>query len=158
MKKSVYLDTTVFSFYFDDRPDSVYRQKITKDWWDTQRDYFSLYTFYFTLAEVNNPVYPNWEKVSLLVSSVTVLPVSAETKGIIKIYIDNSLMPGDDAGDAAHLAMASFHNIDFLLTWNCVHLANWNKKEHIKIINLRLGLLTPEIITPEQLCREEDYD
>lgn len=157
MKKSVYLDTTIFSFYFDGRSTSVYRRQITKEWWDTQRHYFNLYTSYFTLAEVNNPVYPNWENVSSLAGNVPVLPVSAEIKGIIKIYIENFLMPVDDEGDAAHLAMASFHNIDFLLTWNCAHLANWNKKEHIRIINLRLGLLTPEIITPEQLFREEDY-
>jgi hypothetical protein len=63
-------------------------------------------------------------------------------------------MPADDAGDAAHLAVASYHGVDYLLTWNCRHLANANKFEHIRVINRRLGLMTPELVTPEQLFEE----
>jgi hypothetical protein len=65
-------------------------------------------------------------------------------------------MPADDAGDAAHLAIASYHGVDYLLTWNCRHLANANKFAHIREINRRLGLLTPELVTPEQLFMEEE--
>ncbi len=63
-------------------------------------------------------------------------------------------MPQDQKGDAIHLAYAPFYKIDFLLTWNCNHLANANKKRHIKIINARLDLFTPEIITPLELFTE----
>lgn len=66
------------------------------------------------------------------------------------------LMPENDGGDAAYLALASYHSMDILLTWNCNHLANLNKREHIRSINNRLGLLTPEIITPELLFKEEE--
>jgi hypothetical protein len=48
--------------------------------------------------------------------------------------------------------------MDFLLTWNCQHLANANKKQHIRIINTRLNLLTPELITPLELFTEPSYD
>ena len=65
-------------------------------------------------------------------------------------------MPKIFQGDAIHLAYASFYKIDFLLTWNCNHLANANKRQHIKIINKQLDLWTPEIITPLELFREED--
>lgn len=63
-------------------------------------------------------------------------------------------MPSDAQGDAAHLAMASYHGLDYLLTWNCRNLANANKYGHIQKINLKLGLQTPLIITPEQLFKE----
>jgi hypothetical protein len=68
--------------------------------------------------------------------------------------MEQQIMPADDAGDAAHLAVASYHGVDYLLTWNCRHLANANKFEHIRVINRRLGLMTPELVTPEQLFEE----
>ncbi|GAH82882.1 unnamed protein product, partial [marine sediment metagenome] len=148
---------TIFSFYYDNRANSLYRQTVTIEWWNTQRKYYALYTSYFTLAEINNPIYTNWEKASGLTQDIPILKTTDEIKGIIKIYMENNLMPKDDTGDAAHLAIASYHSMDYLLTWNCKHLANANKKEHINLINLRLGLMTPEIITPEQLFREENY-
>lgn len=59
-------------------------------------------------------------------------------------------------GDAVHLAYASYFNIQYLLTWNCNHLANANKRKHIRVINARLGLSTPEIVTPLELFKEEE--
>ena len=63
-------------------------------------------------------------------------------------------MPKDELGDALHLAYSSYYKIDFLLTWNCNHLANANKKHHIQKINSRLNLFIPEIITPLELFTE----
>ncbi|MFG0285997.1 MAG: hypothetical protein ACF8R7_16390 [Phycisphaerales bacterium JB039] len=63
-------------------------------------------------------------------------------------------MPADAAGDAGHLALASLHGIDFLLTWNCRHLANANKMRHMAVLNGRLGLQTPVITTPFNLAAE----
>ena len=67
-------------------------------------------------------------------------------------------MPTDPTGDALHLALASFYRIDFLLTWNCKHLANANKFGHIRRINTRLGLYVPNIVTPLELLDDEDND
>ena len=57
-------------------------------------------------------------------------------------------------GDALHVAIASYHKMDYLLTWNCNHLANANKKKHLRRLNERLRLNTPEIITPLELMDE----
>ena len=57
-------------------------------------------------------------------------------------------MPRDPLGDALHLAIASFHEVDALLTWNLAHIANPNKLDFIIQINRELGLPTPELITP----------
>jgi hypothetical protein len=64
-------------------------------------------------------------------------------------------MPCALKGDALHLAYASFYKIDFLLTWNCNHLANANKRQYIRVINARLNLPTPEIVTPLELFSEK---
>ncbi len=106
------------------------------------------------MLELKNPVYPNWQKVVKLVEKCNFLEYNKDIEGVIKTYIDHKIMPLDESGDAAHLAIASYHEVDFLLTWNCKHLANVNKLEHIQKINMRLGLLTPLIITPEQLFME----
>ncbi|WP_196519639.1 hypothetical protein [Nostoc sp. WHI] len=56
-------------------------------------------------------------------------------------------MPKDPLGDALHLALASYHKCDFLLTWNCRHLANANKFGHIRRLNVMLGLFVPTLVT-----------
>ena len=86
---------------------------------------------------------------------IELLPHSTEVNKVAEIYVANLLMPQKLEGDAFHLAYASIYKMDFLLTWNCNHLANANKQQHIRIINARLELATPEIITPMQLFREE---
>jgi hypothetical protein len=64
-------------------------------------------------------------------------------------------MPRKLTGDALHLAYASVYGIDYLLTWNCNHLANANKATHIAQVNAKLGLHTPCIVTPMELFEEE---
>ena len=67
-------------------------------------------------------------------------------------------MPRDPVGDALHLALASYHKCDFLLTWNCKNLANANKFGHIRRINGLLGLYTPNIVTPLELLEDENHE
>jgi len=79
------------------------------------------------------------------------LEINDAIEEIAEVYIANYLMPKDVVGDALHLAIASHYKIDYLLTWNCKHLANANKKKHIRRINGCLRLSTPEIITPLEI-------
>lgn len=67
---------------------------------------------------------------------------------IVEAYISHKVMPIDPAGDALHLAIASYYNCDFMLTWNCKHLANANKFAHIRRVNGILGLHVPTLATP----------
>jgi hypothetical protein len=74
----------------------------------------------------------------------------------VEAYLVHKLMPNDPTGDALHLAAASFHRCDFLVTWNCRHLANANKFGHIRRVNSILGLGNPTLVTPLELLKEED--
>ena len=70
---------------------------------------------------------------------------------IARAYIQHKVMPIDPAGDALHLALASYHKCDFFVTWNCQHLANANKFGHIRRLNTMLGLFVPALVTPLEL-------
>ncbi len=73
----------------------------------------------------------------------------------VDAYIARHVMPHDPGGDALHLAAASFHRCDFLVTWNCRHLANANKFGHIRRVNDILGLGNPALVTPLELLNED---
>ena len=62
----------------------------------------------------------------------------------------------DRRGDALHLAIASYHKCNFLVTWNCAHLANANKFGHIRRVNTMLGLFVSALVTPLELLGERD--
>ncbi len=107
MHKTVYLDSTIPSYLFDQRDSIREFIEITKKWWEEER-------------------------------------------GNFRVVIS------DATGDALHLAYASAYKCEFLLTWNCNHLANANKKQHIAVINTRLKLFVPEIVTPMELFTETE--
>lgn len=155
MKKSVYIDSTIPSYCFDKREELRFPSKITRDWWKEESQNYEIFISLETIAELSRGNYPNKEEILEFIKTIARLEPLPEIGEIVKYYIEHSLMPKDVQGDAVHLAYASFYKIDFLLTWNCNHLANANKKQHIRIINARLDLFTPEIITPLELFTEK---
>lgn len=155
MKKKVYMDTTIPSYLFDNRPELKFLIDITKKWWEQESSKYLIVASEGTINELNEGNYPNKAKILEFALKLKILPFSSEIIQISQVYIDNCLMPNDLEGDAMHLAYASFYKIDFLLTWNCNHLANGNKRQHIRFLNTRLGLFIPEIITPLELFGED---
>jgi hypothetical protein len=69
----------------------------------------------------------------------------------VSVYVEKHVMPRDPVGDALHLALASVEKCDYLLTWNCRHLANANKFTHVRTVNTLLGLHVPFLVTPLEL-------
>lgn len=88
-------------------------------------------------------------------TSLIMLPLTDEVRGVAKIYAERLVMPKSHLGDALHLAIASVYEMDYLMTWNCRHLANPNKVSHIAEINRRLGLMVPQMVTPAMLYPED---
>ncbi len=154
MKKTVYLDTSIPSYYFDEREGVRFQSEITKKWFREETDNFEIYLSEATLGELDSGDYPNKKEVTEFALRFEILPAVRQIIEVTDIYIQNYVMPKDRQGDAMHLAFASYYKIDFLLSWNCNNLANANKKQHIRIINTRLNVGIPEIITPLQLFSE----
>jgi len=152
--QSVYLDSTVPSYHCDTRPELASYAETTRLWWKEESGNYDVFTSEYTLAELGRGEYPGKEEALGLVRDVPVLASDSEVERIAEVYMKEYVMPTGAAGDAFHLACASYHKMDYLLTWNCNHLANANKDHHIRVTNSRLGLFTPRIVTPIQLFRE----
>lgn len=146
----VYIETSIPSFYYTLRTDteSLARQSWTRKWWSEYVDQFTLVSSTTVIDELRVGTSERTQDRIDLVKDLELLPVSSVINHIVQTYINRMIMPQDLFGDAHHLALASFHHIDALLTWNCKHLANFNKIHLIRNINQELGLPTPELVTP----------
>ena len=127
------------------------RQQWTREWWDHHSVEYSLVTSAAVLDELERGDYPAKNDVRQLVSGLALVAVEEAVTDIVQAYIRHKVMPDDPVGDALHLALASYHKCEFLLTWNCRHLANANKFGHIRRVNTLLGLYVPLLVTPLEM-------
>lgn len=150
MRKRVYIETTVPSFYYTERtdPEAIARMNWTRQWWTKHASAFSLTSSAAVIAELRRGTGVHMQSRVALLRDVTLLPITEEVEHIAQIYINALVMPQDPVGDALHLAIASYHRVDVLLTWNCAHLANANKIDRIRLVNYEIGLPTPLLTTP----------
>jgi len=153
MKKKIYIETTIPSFYYDSRKehDAVSRRQWTREWRDNRREHYNPVTSLAIIDELMKGNYPTKTDTLSLMEAIPILPIDDAIPDNMEAYIMHRVMPRDPVGDALHLAIASFYRCDFLLTWNCEHLANANKFSHIRRINAILGLFVPILTTPLEL-------
>lgn len=136
----------------------VARRESTQRWWREESPYFDLSVSAFVLGELRQGEYPGQADALELVGELPVLEVVPEIEEIATVYVHRRLMPRGDVGDAYHLAIASYYGVNFLLTWNCRHLANASKVRHLRVVNAELGLYVPIITTPDLLFHEDTED
>ena len=155
-KPRVYVETTIPSFYHEARttPDVVARRDWTRLWWGGAAGRFELVTSVAVLDELAGGPGENSGPWLALVADLPLLPIEPAVVEVVRAYIAHKVMPADPGGDALHLALASYHKCDFLVTWNCAHLANANKFGHIRRINTLLGLFVPALVTPLELIAD----
>ena len=156
MASTVYIETTIPSAYVTERsdPGSRHRKAVTRDWWERQLDMYESWTSDAVLLELEQGNWPGKSNAVQLVESIKRLDIDEEVIAVARRYVEEQLVPRDIAGDAVHLAVACVYEMGFLLTWNIRHLANPNKLDHLTVINRKLGLLVPQIVTPEALWLE----
>jgi len=155
MPLKVYVETTIPSAYHEIRrdTDSLFRRIHTRQWWDEYASRYQLVTSEAVLQELRHPAYPAAKRRACLkmVERLSLVSVTELAERTASTYVREFVMPSPPSLDALHLALASVHRCDILLTWNCEHLANANKLGHINRVNGRLKLATPLLITPLQL-------
>jgi predicted nucleic acid-binding protein len=158
MMKRIYIETTIPSFYFEARSeaDMVARREWTRRWWRDAGTRYELVTSVAVLDELARGDFPAREDCLRLLQALPLIPIDQAVTEIVETYVARKVMPADPVGDALHLAVASYHRCDFLLTWNCRHLANANKFDHIRRVNTMLGLLVPALVTPLELLGNDD--
>jgi predicted nucleic acid-binding protein len=155
-KPRIYVDTTIPSMYHSRRTDPklVAWRSVTRAWWKLALGSCELLTSPAVLRELvrgRSDLVP--ERLEMLKDLELLLP-DDDIDRTAALYVRHKTMPSDLQGDALHLALASHHNCDVLVTWNYHHLANPNKLNRIRMLNIELGLSVPRILTPEQLLEE----
>lgn len=158
MSKLIYVETSVVSFYTETREaeDVRIRRRWTREWWHlpvTRR----LVTSFVVQTELSQIPDAKRRAAALsLIQPIEQVGYTPAVEEIVAVYLAHRLMPREGLGDAAHLALASYHECDILITWNCKHLANANKTDHIRRVNALLGLRTPLLVTPLELLDQDD--
>ncbi|HEX6369436.1 MAG TPA: type II toxin-antitoxin system VapC family toxin [Longimicrobium sp.] len=154
-KPTAYIETTIPNFYYDLRSsEAVTTRRIwTRQWWASAADKYDLVTSPEVLMELSAGTSDLVPLRLALIENLPALPIGLEVTATAMTYIRRKLMPGRPSGDAFHLALASHYKCDFIVTWNCKHLANPNKFAHVQHLNRLLGLPVPEIVTPQELLR-----
>lgn len=154
LKVKVYVETTVFSLIVA-RPSKLplmaERQDQTRDWWNTDANAFDLYTSDAVRTEAARGDAEMAKNRLELIDSIKLL---RETDAMTKLgqgLIRRGILPEKAAVDAIHLAIATMAEIDVLVTWNCVHLANGSVMTHVRRLWEPLGYNVPQVLTPEQL-------
>ncbi|NOX53406.1 MAG: type II toxin-antitoxin system VapC family toxin [Planctomycetes bacterium] len=151
MKPMVYVETTVPSFYCSSRSELLPQVRRTREWWDSERHEYECYVSAVVLDELSAGDYPSKSACLDLVRELPLLEITEKVIEIAEVYQRERLMPLPPVRDALHLALASYYCMDYLLTWNCQHLANANKFRHLEVLNTRLGLDVPLLVTPDLL-------
>lgn len=154
MKPTVYLETSVISYFANEVSADLKvaaEQRITREWWTKILPLVDPYVSEFVLEEVSRGRSHYAEVRRLAVSGFTLLSTLDEIYPLATVYIRKLALPKNGEVDAYHLAMATVHEVDFLLSWNCKHIANALKYSLIRKINTSLGYESPTICTPREL-------
>jgi predicted nucleic acid-binding protein len=156
MKPTVYLDSSVPSYWLPQRGDPIVqaRHLITRRWWAEELSRFESFISQIVIEELAGGDPRRAAERLRLVEGFSLLDVDDEVERAAKFYVDQMAMPRRNLRDAFHLAIASVHEVDYLLTWNYAHLANASKRTQIETLNRRLHLPSPVICSPEELMLE----
>jgi hypothetical protein len=157
--KLVYLETTVVSYLTSKPSKDVIRaahQKITRQWWERRRPAYDLRVSQFVLDEASEGDPEAAARRMAALRDVPVLEDSPEVRVLAKALVRPGLLPEVAVIDALHLAVATIHEVDFLLTWNCRHLANAELLKEIGRLVRMNEYEMPTVCTPEELMGVED--
>jgi len=153
---SVYLETTIISYLAAWPSHDVIvagHQQTTHDWWNNERGGFDLYVSELVLREISagDPVAA--QQRLALVTGIAPLALTPVALALAKELVTQGAIPAVAAQDAFHLAIAAVNAIDYLLTWNCRHLANASMRTKIACVCVAAGFAAPIICTPEELSQ-----
>lgn len=154
MKPKVYIETSILS-YLTARPSNdirvVANQNITIEWWETRRSSFDLFISEFVIAEASLGDPEAAKKRLDTLAALPELSMTNEVRGLAKALISDGPIPAKAEIDAFHIAVAAVNGMEYLLTWNCTHIANAVMRPKIEEICRQRGMEPPMICTPQEL-------
>lgn len=154
IKKSIYIETSIISYLAARRSRNLIAaawQEITFEFWETRRHRYHLYTSEIVVIEASAGDPALAERRLNLLAGIPGLLINTETKSLAANIIKKGALPTNAQIDALHIAVATIHGMDYLLTWNCRHIDNPEAKPKVRAICQKLGYNCPEICTPMQI-------
>jgi hypothetical protein len=157
MKERLYVETTIFGYLTARTSRDVVtagHQKTTQLWWNKRREAFALYSSELVVEEISAGDEKEVEQRLSHLPGITLLAFSPEAVALAKALLKRKALPAKAENDALHVALAAVNRMDFLLTWNCRHLANASLRVLIERICKNSGYRCPIICTPEELLEK----
>jgi hypothetical protein len=154
----VYIEMTFVS-YLTARPNRdlivAGHQQITHDWWDTCRGRFELCVSQLVLQEAGDGDPETAQERLQVLATMTLLGIKEEAVALAEELVLAGALPAKAENDALHIAVAAVHRVQYLLTWNCRHLANAAMRARIEAACTSKGYKAPVICTPEELLEAQ---
>ena len=154
MPRRIYIETTIPS-YLTARPSrdivQAARQQLTREWWDVERRKYDLCISQIVLDEAAAGDAEAAQRRMAVIDTLPLLDLTFEVDGLAETIMQSGLLPASASRDAVHIAVTAVHQVDFLLTWNCRHIANANIFRDLQHIIMSAGYDVPVICTPEEL-------
>ena len=149
MKTSLYLETSVIGAYLDNG--DPFRRDLTIRWWEHELGEYDAFSSILVQRELERIAEPHRSGYLNLVKPLAQLELVDEAAILAEAYIERGIFQRKYIADAIHVALASFHKIDYLVTWNFGHIANVRKQARLRMFNSAAGFFAPTIVTPEFL-------
>lgn len=149
MKLSLYLETSVIGAYLDNG--DPFRRDLTIRWFEHELSEYRACTSILVQRELERVDEPHRTGYLKIIKPLERLEFSEEAAILAEGYISRGIFHRKFLADALHVALASFHKIDYLVTWNFGHIANVRKQARIRLFNTAAGFFSPAIVTPEFL-------
>jgi hypothetical protein len=155
--ETIYLETSFISYLVSQPSRDLLvaaHQQITHEWWITRRNKFECYISQVVIDEASTGNPSEAKKRMDAINDFAVLEFTDEAESLAMTILTSGKFPQHSIRDAAHTAIAVVNDIDYLLTWNCKHLANAQIIRKISVVCNSEGYNMPVICTPEELMGE----
>lgn len=157
MPGSVYVETTIVSYLTARKSRDLVvaaHQEITQRWWNRRRRAFELYCSQAVIREARAGDKHAAAKRLAALEDMPLLEVNESARRLAAALVKAATLPDKAIEDALHIALAAAHGMDYLLTWNCKHIANAEIRNIVAAVSYAHGYGAPVICTPEELMGE----
>jgi hypothetical protein len=158
---TLYLETSIVS-YLRQQPSArvvtAARQLLTHQWWINERGKYDVVTSQYVIDEASDGAPSLAQDRLRALEGIPLLPADPGVQGIADEIMSRAILPPKAVFDALHIAIAAYHEIDYLLTWNCRHIANGRILSRVHAVLHDLAIPVPVICTPEELVEDDSAD
>ena len=154
MSETVYVETSILGYLTARSTKDLILAaniEITRDWWESRRDAFTLYASEAVLDEVAQGDAKIATQRLEILRDFPLLALNQSVQDLAVQFLARSSLPPKAKIDAIHIAAATIHGMDYLLTWNCKHIANAQIQGKLAETSLDFGYVLPIPCTPNEL-------